>query len=451
MTRYTPGRQGAALAAGLAGALLGLGCDASMYDPRAFDDLADTTKVRSHSAPDGIGAGEYGMALAGGSAEVDGARLLVAARGKDGFAHVRHGLDGAVEVQAIPVGDVNTLDQPNILPDPVIMVGDPDSALAAVGLSNGGSPAMPGQATVAVMDADSGATRALVSLPGPQLVSDLAFGVTDVAGSGERNLAVVRGELLAVIADVDDAEGTGLPTCRHDGLRATSVVLADVDPATEAEEIAFAVAVEGSDGPAAKVHVIGGSLVSDAALTAVPPDPADCFDPLLRQPLATIDGPPGQGDFGARMLAADLGGDGAADLIISAPGSNTVYVYLDLDISAGVDAPLEIAAPADAEDFGAALAAGDLDGDGDDELVIGAPGADLGEGNTGAVYVYDLAYDPSDGGFAEPVVLADAQPEVEQRFGRAAAVVPFGPAGDTAGSMLVVGSETEVFAYRELP
>ncbi len=47
--------------------------------------------------------------------------------------------------------------------------------------------------------------------------------------------------------------------------------------------------------------------------------------------------------------------------------------------------------------FGFALAHGDLDGDGDQELLVGAPGMNVRDrGNAGAIYVYDLETTPSD-------------------------------------------------------
>ncbi|MEU8201004.1 FG-GAP repeat protein [Streptosporangium sp. NPDC049046] len=126
----------------------------------------------------------------------------------------------------------------------------------------------------------------------------------------------------------------------------------------------------------------------------------DLRDPVeLTQDTPGVPGESQTGDsFGSALATGDLDGDGCADLAVgvseknrSRPGEEGHGV---VQLFHGSPDGLRPGKAIDADDlgregdpgrFGAALAAGDLDGDGDDELVIGAPG--LGGG---AVGVYGL-------------------------------------------------------------
>jgi len=100
---------------------------------------------------------------------------------------------------------------------------------------------------------------------------------------------------------------------------------------------------------------------------------------------------PGAGDrFGAALAVADFDGDGREEVAVGAPGARAdagaVYVLRPLEASMAFDA----AGSAAGDRFGAALAAGDVDGDGTSDLVVGAPGAAGPDGRTGRVVAFAL-------------------------------------------------------------
>lgn len=148
--------------------------------------------------------------------------------------------------------------------------------------------------------------------------------------------------------------------------------------------------------------------------------------------------------------AGDVDGDGYDDIAVGSPGADlageragtdrgAVFVFHgSADGVLGVVANrLEAPVPVDHDRFGYAIAgAGDLDRDGYADLVVGAPGADSLIDDGGTVYLYR----GGDGGLADTAaaVLHDPRTEVFDRFGTAVA-----GAGDVDGdgfADLIIGT-----------
>ncbi len=143
--------------------------------------------------------------------------------------------------------------------------------------------------------------------------------------------------------------------------------------------------------------------------------------------------------FGAALAAGDIDGDGSADLGIGAPASDaldgTVNVgeaFLFLGPSFNFVSILRPVNTNDFGGFGSTLEIGDLNQDGFDELIIGVPFADPGGvSDAGEVFVLD---GPD---FANGTILTADAPEIGADFGRTLAL---GDVDNDGARDLLVGS-----------
>jgi hypothetical protein len=156
-------------------------------------------------------------------------------------------------------------------------------------------------------------------------------------------------------------------------------------------------------------------------------------------------------NFGSALAAGDFDADGFSDLAIGAPADDffgieavgSVRVLFGSDQGLTLERDLYLLGPQELGTQGRALAAGDFDGDGDDDLAIGIPGRDVaGRAGAGAVALR-LGDDGQflDGGEwsqETPGVLGGAEPE--DAFGSALAAGDFDADGRAD---LAIGVEAE--------
>lgn len=159
--------------------------------------------------------------------------------------------------------------------------------------------------------------------------------------------------------------------------------------------------------------------------------------------------------FGASVDGAgDVNGDGFDDLIVGEPSWTTCEDYWDTGcistrgrvvVFAGSAAGLSAApvwtqeADREGDGFGAAVAGiGDVNGDGFDDVAIGAPGA--GTSDEGRVYVYY-------GSAAGPATTASWRWETNVASTRVGGAITSGDANGDGYADMVVGSEAEVYGY----
>jgi len=175
----------------------------------------------------------------------------------------------------------------------------------------------------------------------------------------------------------------------------------------------------------------------------------DGIDSTMEVKLTASDGKPGD-TFGWSVSGAgDVNGDGHADVIVGAPFadesgefSGVAYVYLGGPDGIRTDSEIKLTADGaeEGDQYGRSVSrAGDIDGDGYDDVIVGARGDDgegTGESWTGAAYVYYGSADGIDPESEQRVAASD--PDGHDYFGTVAG------AGDVNGDGyddVIIGAE----------
>ncbi len=401
-----------------------------------FDDIKGDTYVKSHekgSLPDGVKVTDFGAALIPTAGD-DGLSYYIVSRLAPTLLHVNFAIDGERDKNSVHDLIANTfpgattlVEQPTVASDTASFSDPNQTPMVALGIKDGDD------AKAVILNATHGQpiyTQLRFTLIGGQEPKSLAFGTSDaasVSNDGTDLVAVAAAELNLV---ADYQSDTVVVSCSlPSGAGGGKLLLADVDSSTAGSEI-----IVSNDS---RLIVTPASRVQQANTAA-----EACFPTVADFP--QIAAPSGATGFGDVLAQGDFDGNGVADIVVAAPGSNGVYVYMNWTVQAP-SAAVQIPTPSGANTFGTTLAVGDFDNDGKSELVVGDPEHDVGKEQTkaGKVYIYSST---ASGSFSKVSELHDSRADKNQIFGRSLAVVrAFGR------DKLVVGTKNEVFTYFKTP
>jgi hypothetical protein len=257
----------------------------------------------------------------------------------------------------------------------------------------------------------------------------------NLTGTATPELVVASSSLVHVFIDgstTDIAPGPG-------DLTSCPITLSSQLPNHDRANRALVVGDLVASGPAIAIGTPGAAAPGSVSLFTASTSAVTCAG-VLTAPAASDSG------FGQALAIGDFDHDGVADLVVGAPPSR-VYLYKG-PVAPGAAPTATIAAPLGSAAFGAALAAGNVDGLAGDEALIGDPGATVdgtAEGNV-AIYTGPNLSKPA----TTPArVLTDHSASGGEAYGSAIGALPFCASAPCAAPSLLplVGAPAKAFVY----
>jgi hypothetical protein len=421
----------------VSGFLAGAALATSACSWSRFDDLEENAPVVLLSEPRGIGPG-FGSAVAAGSTSSDARVLVAAARNQRGAAEYRIGFGHSPVVDAIDGGHCLQ-----------------DCALASsiASLTEAATPTgvrsfcwATGASPIGVI------ARCGDGQPLPDYALPTPAGL-ELAPTDRLQLASDHGAPSSLAAATT---ATGGRAWFYPPLELSLVELAPPSP-----EAGFGAALAVALAASGRIYAVGAPEADRVWLFAASAD---------GKSVASTGCVTGGAGFGRTLAAGDVDGVAGDELVVAANDHVEVLGAIDLLAQGGACvatesarlARLECVSTADVSGcansgFGAALAVGDVDGDGNGEVFVGAPGMSVrGQSGAGAIEVFDLDLS----GAKQPEWLAEAKFLSSARSGDAlgsslATVLQWPAAGGNPQHVLLAGApggdKAAIFYCFDLP
>lgn len=450
-------RVGRALLTALSTWTLPLLAGASGCDWRRFDDLADSAPVRSIGAPDAFKAGDFGRLLLPLEDPQPGvAAAFVASSANDlALTVIKLDIRGEVSVTAV---DANTV--VNLNGSAVIGMAEIPATMAQPTQLILGTPEVRNQ-SIAFGRVFSMAIAPNAMLPGnaamlPGQGMDLGWGRNVATGpvmgspGGAGMDIVVAGDTRLAVQKAGDAAFVDAPA---GGAASCDPQYYDTPSKPEPRYLlkrALLLARFWQQGPSGSLQIAAATTRSNAGSVSffgVAPDGTSLTC------LAKAEVAPPKRHFGQSLAAGDFNGDGAIDLLVGAPPQHA-YIYLGPFPAGGLPQPVVIEDPTGL-DFGFRVAALDIDGVPGDEAIVSDPRATV-DGQTGAGRVVAYSVDATTSTVkAGPQEIRDRSPATDAGFGTSVHPLRYCAAADMAcpatsagvPRVLMVGAANEVFVY----